>query len=73
MPTYVYKHIKPMSQRFGCSKGGKFEVKQSIKDDALELCPECGSYVKRVLQPVHFNANNWVRQDDPYDDAEKIM
>jgi putative FmdB family regulatory protein len=39
MPTYEYK----------CEKCGDFEIWQSIKDDALSLCPTCGSKVQRLL------------------------
>ena len=33
------------------SCGHKFEVKQSIKDDPLKDCPECGGEVKRLISP----------------------
>lgn len=39
MPTYKYKR----------EDGSTFEIKQSIKDDALEKCPETGQKVKRVI------------------------
>lgn len=39
MPTYKYKR----------EDGTTFEIKQSIKDDALEECPETGQKVKRVI------------------------
>ncbi len=39
MPTYKYKR----------EDGTTFEVRQSIKDDALEECPETGQKVKRVI------------------------
>jgi putative FmdB family regulatory protein len=39
MPTYKYKR----------EDGTTFEVRQSIKDDALEKCPETGQKVKRVI------------------------
>jgi putative FmdB family regulatory protein len=39
MPTYKYKR----------EDGTTFETKQSIKDDALEECPETGQKVKRVI------------------------
>jgi len=43
MPLYVYK----------CdSCGVTFERRQSIHDDPLTDCPECGGRVHRVLQPV---------------------
>jgi len=39
MPTYKYKR----------EDGTTFEIRQSIKDDALEECPETGQKVKRVI------------------------
>ncbi|WP_227765551.1 FmdB family zinc ribbon protein [Zhaonella formicivorans] len=39
MPTYEYK----------CEKCGVFDYFQSIKEDALTVCPQCGSAVKRLL------------------------
>ncbi len=39
MPTYEYK----------CEKCGDFETWQSIKDNALETCPTCGSKVQRQI------------------------
>lgn len=39
MPTYKYKR----------EDGTTFEVRQSIKDDALEKCPDTGQKVKRVI------------------------
>lgn len=73
MPTYVYRHLKPVKERFGCPNEGKFEVKQSIKDGALTHCPDCGTEVERVLQAVPFKAPIWNKQTDILDDAEKVM
>ncbi len=39
MPTYEYS----------CEKCGRFEVWQSIKDNALAACPACGSKVQRLI------------------------
>ena len=41
MPTYDYK----------CEKGHHFELFQSMKDDALTECQECGAAVKRLIGP----------------------
>ena len=50
MPTYVYRSKGGK----GCEKcADRFEVKQSISDDPLEECPECGSPVERVITGVH--------------------
>jgi putative FmdB family regulatory protein len=39
MPTYEYS----------CEKCGLFEIWQSIKDNALGVCPTCGSKVERLI------------------------
>jgi putative FmdB family regulatory protein len=39
VPTYDYR----------CEKCGAFELWQSIKEDALTVCPKCGSKAERVL------------------------
>ena len=45
MPTYVYK-----AKTKGCKLcRDSFEQVQSIKDDALSKCPECGAPVERVI------------------------
>ena len=43
MPLYEYQ----------CEDCGvRFEYRQSINDEALEICPECGGVVHRLIQPV---------------------
>jgi len=39
MPNYDY----------ACDKCGRFEIWQSIKDNALSACPTCGSKVERLI------------------------
>ncbi len=39
MPTYIYKR----------EDGSRFEIHQSMKDDALTHCPDTGQPVKRVI------------------------
>lgn len=61
--TYIYE----------CSNCGRFELQQSIKDSPIEICPTCGSSVRRIItggtgviykcggfysKPVHFNTDN---------------
>jgi len=41
MPTYDYE----------CENGHRFEVFQSMKDDPLTACSECGAPVRRVIGP----------------------
>lgn len=40
MPTYVYKNIET---------GETFEIRQSMRDEALTRHPETGAAIKRVL------------------------
>src|SRR5215813_12961278 len=42
----------PMYDYVCQSCGHRFEAWQKITDDPLEVCPECGSPVRRVLYPV---------------------
>ena len=41
MPTYDYE----------CEKGHRFEVFQSMKDEPLKVCPECGAPARRHIGP----------------------
>jgi len=44
MPIYEYAHEgKP------CKLGQEFDYHQSMKDDALSECPECGAKVTRLI------------------------
>ena len=45
MPTYVYETIPKKTQ----SKPKRFEIQQSMKDDALKAHPETGEPVRRVI------------------------
>lgn len=48
MPTYVYE---AREQGKGCAKcRGGFEVIQSLKDEKLTACPDCGAEIYRVIQ-----------------------
>ncbi len=48
MPMYTYEAADPDK---GCKKcRGGFEVAQSIKDDKLTACPDCGAAIIRVIQ-----------------------
>lgn len=55
MPTYVYS----------CPSCVKIEVVQSFSDEPLEVCPTCGSKVKRKIQPVvvEFKGNGFYVND----------
>lgn len=48
MPVYVYEARDP---KRGCAKcSGGFEVSQSLRDDRLTACPDCGAEIYRVIQ-----------------------
>ena len=48
MPVYVYEAKDP---KRGCAKcRGGFEVSQSLRDDRLTACPDCGTEIYRVIQ-----------------------
>ena len=48
MPIYVYESE---DQSKGCGKCRRgFEVLQSLKDERLTRCPDCGAPVRRVIQ-----------------------
>ena len=47
MPLYLYECENP-----ACPSGGSFSEIQSIRDDALAVCPHCGGKVSRVVCPV---------------------
>jgi putative FmdB family regulatory protein len=46
MPLYVYEATENGCER--CRNG--FEITQSIKDEKLAKCPDCGSPIVRVIQ-----------------------
>jgi putative FmdB family regulatory protein len=56
MATYTYKCTNEKCNH-------RFETKQSMMDDKLVTCPECGQEtLQRVItaSPVHFKGGNWV-------------
>lgn len=50
MPVYEYEH----TQR-DCRLGAIFEVRQSIHDAPLSLCPECGQPVKKLISRTNIS------------------
>lgn len=38
-----------MNYDYECDNCGRFEVKQSMYDDALQVCPKCGNGVRRII------------------------
>lgn len=62
MPTYEYKR----------EDGSTFEIKQSINDDALDICPETGQKVKRIISGgggVVYKGDGWYVTD--YKDGDR--
>ena len=55
MPIYEYR----------CLNGHTFEVIQSMSDDPVETCEECGAPVERVFHPVavHFKGSGFYSTD----------
>jgi putative FmdB family regulatory protein len=55
MPIYEYR----------CRNGHLFEVFQSISDDPVTACEECGAPVERVFHPVavHFKGSGFYTTD----------
>jgi putative FmdB family regulatory protein len=55
MPIYEYR----------CENGHQFEVIQSMSDDPVTACEECGAPVERVFHPiaVHFKGSGFYNTD----------
>jgi putative FmdB family regulatory protein len=55
MPIYEYK----------CTNGHVFEAFQSMSDEPLTVCEECGAPVERVFHPVavHFKGSGFYTTD----------
>ena len=47
MPRYIYECENP-----SCPAGGVFQAIQSMLDDAISICPHCGSKASRLVCPV---------------------
>jgi len=48
MPNYRYECANP-----ACACGGEFTLFQSMKDEALAVCPTCGGPVERLIAPAY--------------------
>lgn len=55
MPIYEYR----------CENGHTFEVLQSMSDDPVETCEECGASCQRVLHSpaIHFKGSGFYNTD----------
>lgn len=50
MPIYVYQAI---NQEHSCNHcGSEFEIFQSMAEQPLSACPQCGAQIHRIIQPV---------------------
>ncbi len=59
---------------YDCSGCGEFELQQSIHDDALTSCPECGNPTYRVICPsevIWKGRFRWMK-GNPEVDMDKI-
>ena len=52
MPTYIYQTRERKKSCPKCRKS--FEVEQSIREESLNACPDCGNPVQRVITPCSF-------------------
>lgn len=50
MPLYEYQATDPSAGCDHCRPG--FQILQSMKDDALAVCPKCGQPIQRLIFPV---------------------
>ncbi len=48
MPIYTYRHLV----RSECKLGETFEIEQSMRDEKLAQCPDCGEEVKRLISRI---------------------
>ncbi len=63
MPIYEYR----------CRNGHTFEVFQSMSEDPVKTCEECGAPVERVFHPVavHFKGSGFYTTDYAKKGAKK--
>ena len=47
MPTYEYQARHPTSACDHCRQ--RFEVRQSMRDEPLKTCPQCGQPIERLI------------------------
>lgn len=53
MPTYEYETTNAKKACTHCRQ--RFEVRQSMRDEPLAACPECGGPVERVISRCGIN------------------
>ena len=65
MPFYTYRAREPEKSCDYCRDS--FESFQKIKDDSLEICPDCGNEVVKIMHPtaqVKDDSTNKLLSDD---------
>ncbi len=50
MPVYEYEH-----DGSPCSLGMVFDISQSINDNPLSSCPNCGTAVRKIISRTNFS------------------
>lgn len=66
MVTYVYEH----KDEPGCEHD-RFQIKQAMTDDALDVCPQCGLPVRRVITggtATLYMGEGWTRKAQESDE-----
>lgn len=56
MPFYTYRAREPEKSCDYCREG--FETVQKIKEEALDVCPECESPIVRIMHPAAKGRDN---------------
>lgn len=51
MPTYEYEHLDDP-----CERGKIFEIRQSLEDPPLAVCPRCKGMVRKIMSCVSIRA-----------------
>lgn len=50
MPIYEYQHLNEP-----CARGEIFEFRQSVHDEQLVTCPDCGEPVRKLISRTNIN------------------
>lgn len=50
MPIYEYEHLKKP-----CNMGKIFDLQQSLSDDPIKICPQCGEPVQKIISKINIS------------------
>ena len=50
MPIYEYEHLKKP-----CKMGKIFDLQQSLSDDPIKICPQCGEPVQKIVSKINIS------------------